>query len=360
MKKIDFETHFMTKECLKALYDNKEYPRYVDDNQIKTRLIWYTPDAAEPVGDQILNSLLDLGEGRLKDMDAAGIDVQVLSLTTPGVEHFDAAIGTVLAKKANDLLSEAIQKHPDRFVGFAALAPKDPRAAADELERAVKDLGFKGWKTHANYGETYLDDKKYWPILEKAEKLNVPIFLHPCVPASPQARAYGIALAGAPFGYGFETALCMMRLIYSGVFDKHPGLKVILGHLGEALPFLVTRIDFAYRRPWFHPDARPKIAKKPSDYIKENTYMSISGDHGCRLLLHLPEPLHAARDVFLCEPVIDLVGLEHGHEIGDEGVELFERSPHRHMPERPVGVEADPKEIPKEYPLHRLPLVVKA
>ena len=279
MKRIDFEAHFFTEEYVKALYENKGYPRYVEDKQKRTRRLSYTADVVEPHGDILLNKLLDLGEERLKNMDASGVNVQVLSLSAPGVEQFDAATGTALAKKTNDALSEAIKKYPDRFIGFAALAPKNPREAADELERAVKDLGFKGWKTHSNYGDTYLDAKEYWLILEKAEKLDVPIYLHPTVPAIPQLRTYGFSLAGAPFGFGIETAMCMMRLILSGVFDKYPRLKIILGHLGEGLPFLLQRIDFPYVRPWFDPDVRPKLARKPSEYLKNNMFVTTSGNY---------------------------------------------------------------------------------
>ncbi len=143
----------------------------------------------------------------------------------------------------------------------------------------MKSLGLKGWKTHSNYGDTYLDNKKYWPILEVAEKLDVPIFLHPAVPLMPELRVYGFAMGGAAFGFGFDTALCMMRLVFGGVFDRFPRLKVIIGHLGEGLPFLVQRVDFAYVRPWIDSDARPPLKKKPSDYLKENMFVGTSGNY---------------------------------------------------------------------------------
>ena len=279
MKRIDFETHFVTKDYVRVMEEHQGYPRYIINKQTGNRRLHYTDDVGEPLGDALLNKLLDTGESRLKDMDAAGIDVQVLSLTSPGVEQFDPALGTALARECNDQLAEIVQSHPDRFAGFAALAPNDPEAAADELERAVEQLGLKGWKTHSNYGGTYLDDEEYWPILEKAERLDVPIYLHPAVPAMPQMRKYGFALAGAPFGFGIEASMCMMRLIYSGVFDKHPGLKILLGHLGEGLPFLMQRLDFAYERPWFDPDARPDLERRPSDYLKENTFVTTSGNY---------------------------------------------------------------------------------
>ena len=279
MKKIDFEAHFVTKGWVKAMLENTGYPRYTEDKRNKTRRLWYTPETGEPVGDDLLNKLLDLGEGRIKNMERAGVDVQVLSLTAPGVEHFETDMGTCLAREANDIVSEVVNRYPDRFAAFAALAPKAPASAAKELERAVKELGLKGWKTHANYGDTYLDDQRYWPILDKAEELDVPIYLHPTIPACPHLRTYGIAMAGAAFGFGWEAALGMMRLIFSGVLDRFPRLRFMLGHLGEALPFVSQRIDFAYVRPWFDTSARPNLQRKPSDYLKQNVFMTTSGNY---------------------------------------------------------------------------------
>ena len=279
MKKVDFETHFITREYVTFMEKHKGFPRYGEDPQTKRRRLFYTPDVGEPLGDPLLEKLLDLGEGRLKNMDQAGIDVQVLSLTSPGVEQFEPEVGTAMAKEANDTLDEVIRKHPDRFIGFAALAPRNPEAAADELERAVKKLGFKGWKTHSNYGGEFLDDRKFWPILERAEKLNAAVYLHPAVPNIPQLSKYGIVLAGPPFGFGIETCITMVRLIYSGVLDRYPKLMIMLGHYGEGLPFLMHRIDFAYLKPWFDPEATPKLKRKPSDYLRENVYYTTSGNY---------------------------------------------------------------------------------
>ncbi|MFZ0452064.1 MAG: amidohydrolase family protein [Desulfatiglandaceae bacterium] len=278
MKRIDFEAHFYTEEYVRVMYQNGGYPNFRDDEKTKARRLWYNKDVGQPFADLLLNDLLNLDEERLKRMDEWGIDVQLLSLSAPGLEQFDPKTGTDLAKSANDALFEVTKRYPDRIMGYAALAPRDPMQAADELTRAVEELGFKGWNTHSNYGETYLDDMEYRPILQKAEKLGVPIYIHPTVSAITQMRGYGFALAGAPFGFGMEAALCIMRLIYSGAFDKYPGLKVILGHLGEALPFLLERIDWAYVRP-FDPDARPKLSKKPSEYLRNNIYITTSGNH---------------------------------------------------------------------------------
>jgi hypothetical protein len=151
--------------------------------------------------------LLDTGEDRIAVMDAAGIDVSVTSLTAPGVERFEPALGTKLAKNANDELAGAVSRYPDRFQGFAALAVKDVDAAVKELERAVKELGLRGWKTHSNYGDSYLDEKRYWPILAKADELGVPFYLHPTTPKIPEFWTYGVALAGPPFGFSLEPPL---------------------------------------------------------------------------------------------------------------------------------------------------------
>lgn len=278
MKKIDFEAHFYTREYLQALSKNLGYPRFAyDDKNEKSGKLSYFADLVQPFSEALLGSLLNTGEERLKVMDSLGVDVQILSLSAPGVEQMASPVGIALAKKTNDALYEIIRRYPGRFMGYAALSPKDPEAAADELERAVKDLKFVGWNTHSNYGDSYLDEKRYWPILERAESLGVPIYIHPTVPAIPQARAYGFALAGAPFGFGMETALCMMRLIFSGAFDRFPRLKVILGHLGEVLPFLMKRIDWAYLRPF--PPAFRTLPKSPSEYLKKNVFVTTSGNY---------------------------------------------------------------------------------
>jgi predicted TIM-barrel fold metal-dependent hydrolase len=281
-KTIDLETHFVTQGWVDTMYANERCPRFADDSATGKRRLWYWPEAFEPYGDSILERLLELGEHRIREMDDAGIDVAVVSLTSPGVEHFDPAVGTRLATSANDELAAAVDKYPDRLRGFAALAPRDPDGAVRELERAVKELGLKGWKTHSNYGDSYIDHKRYWPILAKAEELKVPIYLHPAGPMIEELRTYGLALAGAAFGFGIETATAMMRLVLSGAFDAFPDLKVILGHYGEGLPFLIQRIDHPFARPYIRasdPDAVPDLRKFPSAYLRENMLVTTSGNY---------------------------------------------------------------------------------
>jgi predicted TIM-barrel fold metal-dependent hydrolase len=281
MSKIDFETHFATQGWVDALYANKGYPRFERDPETKSLRLVYHPAAREPYGDPLVEKLLDLGKGRIERMDAAGVDLAVISLTTPGVEQFEPALGIKMAREANDILAEGIDKHPDRYQGFAALAIQDVDASVRELERAVKELGLKGWKTHCNYGVGYLDEKRYWPILAKAEELGATIYLHPTVPNIPDFWTYGVALAGPPFGFGVATALAMMRLVLSGAFDAFPRLKVALGHYGEGLPFLMQRVDWAFERPHVKSDkgALVDIKKKPSEYLRENMVVSTSGNY---------------------------------------------------------------------------------
>ena len=316
MKKIDFEAHFVTEEWIDTLYNNTSFPKFVDDENKKRRL-YYHPDACEPFGDPLLNRLREVGEDRIAYMNAAGVDVQVLSLTAPGVEHLEPRLGVGIAKRANDFLAAKINQYPTRFMGFASIAPKDPEASVKELERAVKELGLKGWKTHSNYGDSYLDDKRYWPLLEKAEELNIPIFIHPASPMIPQLRTYGFALGGAPFGFGIETSLVMMRLILSGALDAFPNLKVILGHLGEGLPFLLQRIDFAFVRPHLKADRGvvPPIEKIPSDYLRKNMFMATSGNY-------LPAAFKCTREALGIDKII--FGSDFPYEESGECISFLE------------------------------------
>jgi len=318
VKTIDLETHFVTQEWVDALYSNPDYPRFVDDKATGGRRMYYRDDAFEPHGDFLLGRLLDLGEGRIKAMDAAGVDVAVVSLTSPGTDHFEPATGTRLTERANDELAAAIDKYPARLTGFAALAPKDPEAAARELERAVKELGFKGWKTHSNFGDSYIDERRYWPILAKAEELDVPIYLHPVAPMIPQLRTYGLALAGAAFGFGIETATAMMRLVLSGAFDAFPKLKIMLGHYGEGLPFLMQRIDHPFIRPHLKasdPDVVPDLKRVPSDYLRDNMVVTTSGNY-------LPAAFKCTREALGMDKI--LLGTDYPYEEMDDCMEFLD------------------------------------
>jgi 2,3-dihydroxybenzoate decarboxylase len=204
---------------------------------------------------ELLKRLNDLGALRIKEMDEAGIDVQVLSHAAPSTQRLDAATAIPLAKRANDRLNETVRAHPDRFAAFAALPTADPKAAADELERTVDKLGFKGAMVHGPTNGVFFDDKRFWPIFERAQALDVPLYLHPSVPVKAVADAYYKdyldqypQLLTAAWGYTVETATQGIRMVLSGVFEKYPGLKIILGHLGESLPFSAWRINMALSR----------------------------------------------------------------------------------------------------------------
>jgi 2,3-dihydroxybenzoate decarboxylase len=204
---------------------------------------------------ELSRRLYDLGELRIREMDEAGIDVQVISHGAPSTQRLSADSGTELTRRVNDRLHAAIAPYPQRFAAFAALPTSDPTAAARELERTV-ELGFKGAMIHGLANGLFLDDRRFWPIFERAERLDVPIYLHPAVPHPAVMEAYYKdytrdfpMVIRAAWGFTVETATQAIRLVLSGVFEAHPRLKVILGHLGETLPFLVWRIDQALARP---------------------------------------------------------------------------------------------------------------
>ena len=226
----------------------------------------------------MLQRLEDLGEGRIKEMDANGIDIQVLSHTAPAVQKItDPAEAVRLARLANNCLHEAVSAHPTRFAGFATLPTPDPEAAADELERAVTSLGFKGAMIHGLTNGRFHDDKDFWPIFERAQALDVPIYFHPSVPSPAVIDAYykdyveavpGILRAA--WGFTVETATQGVRLVLSGLFDAYPRLKVIFGHLGEGLPFYAWRINMAFGREW----TRSRTFR---DVFSEHFYITTSG-----------------------------------------------------------------------------------
>ena len=203
----------------------------------------------------VAERLENLSNLRLKEMDEAGIDLQVLSHGAPSMQKFDPETAVRLARAANDRLHEAVQRHPKRLAAFAALPTPDPKGAADELERTVTKYGFKGAMVHGLTNGLFLDDKRFWPIFERAQALDVPIYMHPANPHPAVVEAYYKdyakdfpMLLRAGWGFTAETATQGIRLVLSGVFDAYPRLKIVLGHLGEGLPFLLWRIDSAFSR----------------------------------------------------------------------------------------------------------------
>jgi 2,3-dihydroxybenzoate decarboxylase len=231
----------------------------------------------DPGARMVHSRLVDVGAGRIAQMDTDGIDVAVLSITSPGVQAFDAVTATRLAKDANDVLAAAVKAHPTRLAGLAAVAPQYPAGAAQELERAVKTLGMKGFLINSHTMGEYLDDKKYWPIFEAAQALDAPLYLHPREPGpgliAPMLD-YGLYFAG--FGFAVETSLHAMRLIMCGVLDQFPKLRIVLGHMGEGLPFWLQRIDNRYLLQ-VKIGAVKKLPKLPSQYFLDNFVITTSG-----------------------------------------------------------------------------------
>ena len=236
--------------------------------------------SASPRAHAVASRLEDLGELRIGDMDATGIDKQILSVTAPGVQIFDPDMGSSLAVSCNDQLAEAIRKYPRRFAGLAAVAPQDPARAAKELDRGVRKLGLKGAIINSHTRGEYLDNPKFWPIFEAAEALDVPIYLHPNTPARAWIAPFlESGLDGAIFGFAVETGLHLLRIVVSGVFDRFPNLRIVVGHLGEGLPYWLFRIDFMHERMVAgnrYPNVK-KLRKRPSEYLKENVYVTTSG-----------------------------------------------------------------------------------
>jgi 2,3-dihydroxybenzoate decarboxylase/5-carboxyvanillate decarboxylase len=224
-----------------------------------------------------LEPLLDLESERLRVMDEHGVDMHLLSLTAPGVQMFDADTACELATLANDRLAEVIARHPQRFTGLASFAPQAPKRAAKEMERAVTQLKLNGFMINSHTNNEYLDNPKYWPILEAAEALNRCIYIHPRAPSDGLAgpmRDYG--MDSALWGYGIEVSTHAVRMILGGVFDRFPKLQICLGHMGEAVHFWLWRIDFMSLRAQKQGRA-PKIKLKPSEYFKRNFVITTSG-----------------------------------------------------------------------------------
>ncbi len=220
----------------------------------------------------ILERLYDYAELRIKEMDEAGIDMQVLSQGAPSTQRGDAELMVKLARGANDRLREMVRAHPDRFGAFAALPTPDPKAAADELERCMRELKLCGAMINGHTNGQYLDDPALTPFWERAEALGALIYLHPADPVAPLAPIAGYKILSRPmWGWGVETGSHALRMVVSGLFERFPKAKLAIGHLGETLPYLLWRFDSrAKMYGW-------KLPKPPSQYIKDNIWVTLSG-----------------------------------------------------------------------------------
>ena len=241
----------------------------------------YDPDLflarAQTDGGQLSQRLLDVDDERLRIMDAAGIDVHLLALTSTGVQALQTELAVSIATLGNDRLAAVIVRHPDRYAGLATIAPQDPKRAVKEMERAIRTLKLGGVMINSHTNGEYLDESKYWPILEAAAGLGVPIYIHPRSPSPAMAQPYRkYHLEHAIWGYAVETGLHAVRLIMSGVFDAYPTLKIVIGHMGENIPYALYRMDWMHARATVAMD-RPNLKLTPSEYFKRNFMITTSG-----------------------------------------------------------------------------------
>jgi hypothetical protein len=284
MRTVTLEEHYMTAAFMEGPRRQMQRPHM---------------DAVN--GAQLLDRLCNLDENRIAEMDAAGIDVQVLSLNSPGVQQLDATEAVELARDANDRLAEAVRLHPSRFGGFATLPTVVPDTAADELERMVREHGFRGAVINGHTQGRYLDDQFFWPILERAEALRVPIYLHPTQPPQPVVEAsytgnfapeVTALLSKAAWGWHIETAIHILRLILSGVFDRYTNLQFIIGHMGEGIPFMLPRIDHVLSTKV------TKLDRPVGAYLRENIHYTFSGLNYVPTFLNLLLEVGADRIMF--------------------------------------------------------------
>jgi 2,3-dihydroxybenzoate decarboxylase len=272
-KRIAVEEAFVTQDIA------KEWKKVLASKFVEPgfRMMGQTILGDDPGARLVHSRLVDVGAGRIAHMDATGIDVAVLSITSPGVQVFDAVTATRLAKDANDVLAAAVQLHPTRLAGLAAVAPQFPEGAAQELERAARTLAMKGFLINSHTMGEYLDDAKFWPIFEAAQALEMPLYLHPREPAPSMVAPfldYGLYFAG--WGFAVETGLHAMRLIMCGLFDHFPRLKIVLGHMGEGLPFWLQRVDNRYLLQ-LRIGAVKKLPRLPSEYFLDHFVITTSG-----------------------------------------------------------------------------------
>jgi 2,3-dihydroxybenzoate decarboxylase len=230
----------------------------IEEHYYDAEVVSQYDGADSHLGHFVRSKLEDTGAERLAAMDAAGIDMQVLSHGSPSTQRMDPATGVRVARSANERLAELCRSHPDRFAGFAMLPTTDPAAAADELERCVTELGLVGAMIHGLTGpeRLFIDDQRFWPIFERAAALGVPLYIHPARPHPTVTKIYlgdyvesHPAVNAAGWGFTMETATAAIRIVLSGVLQEFPEVRLILGHLGETVPFLLWRIDLALNRP---------------------------------------------------------------------------------------------------------------
>jgi aminocarboxymuconate-semialdehyde decarboxylase len=291
---VDFHNHYYPEVYLKELEKGATRARLERDG--RGRLLLHYP------GDYnvVVDGHRSIAE-RLRVMDEHGIDVQAFSLTTPGVHVEERARGIALARMVNDAFAEAAAEHPGRFAPLAALPLQDPEAAADELDRAVTTLGHRGALLFSNVNGRPLDDPAYLPMFARAEALDVPLFIHPTNPAAIEhIQDYRLT---AILGFLFDTTVAVTRLVFAGVLEKHPRLKLVLGHLGGTMPYVAERADRGFEA---YAECREHIARPPTEYFRR-TYLDTVNfqPRALRLALDLMGPDHI------------VLGTDFPHEVGN-------------------------------------------
>jgi 2,3-dihydroxybenzoate decarboxylase len=289
-----------------------------------------------PTFADVLRRLVDTESLRIEAMDKAGIEVSILSFYSPGIQaEPDPGVAVDAAKRANEFLSEKVMaRHPDRYAGFAAVALQDPEAAAKELERCVKQLGFKGAMingySNIRNEDTieYSDESKCEVFWAKVAELNVPIYLHPRDPVRNQQRIYEghPELLSAAWAYGVETSTHALRLITSGLFDRYPGINIILGHLGETLPFGIWRTEHIIKRRGMCKDLKKNIMS----YLSDNFFITTSGVFRTQALLNTMLEVSSDRILF---------STDYPYESAEEAAEWFDNCPISELDRAKIGRE---------------------
>jgi aminocarboxymuconate-semialdehyde decarboxylase len=292
--RIDVHTHFYPSGYLKAIEQKSNHAEIVHDESGQM-LVKYAGDYNVVAG---AHRFVDR---RLKDMDAFGIDMSVMSLTTPGVHVEEPEYGIELARLANDEYADLVKQYPDRFQFFATLPMQAPEAAAKELQRAVSELGLVGGMVFSNINGDTLEQEKFFPVWEAAADLGVPIVVHPTGPAySSYINDYRLV---ALLGFAYDTTAAAARMVLSGVLDRYPGLKLVQTHLGGVLPYMAERIERGYN---IYPEIAGKLERRPIEYFKEMYYDTVLFDPDVTMLVLK----------FAGEDRI-MLGSDHPHQVGD-------------------------------------------
>lgn len=266
-RRIATEEAFATPEQLDALRELIQNSREYDPDTFLANM--------QTNGGTVSRRLLDLEDERLELMDEAGVSMAILAMTSTGVQQFSADKAASISESGNDRLADAIRRHPDRYAGLATIPVQDPKRAVREMERAITKLKLNGVMINSHINGEYLDEEKYWPILEAAASLDATVYIHPRAPSPAMAAPYRkYQLEHAIWGYAVEVGLHAVKLLMSGVFDRYENLRVVIGHMGENIPYALYRLDYMHKNYSFD---RPKLKLTPAEYFRRNFWITTSG-----------------------------------------------------------------------------------